>query len=140
MATHNTIGKSGEEYAEKILRQKGYNIDAKNWRLGHLEIDIVASNKEYIVFVEVKTRTSTFGMHNPEEYVDKPKRSRMVIAANAYIKYYKVDKKPRFDIIGLLMNPITENIEQCNHLENAFSPPLRTISSASYSGRWKKYR
>ncbi|MBO4665320.1 MAG: YraN family protein, partial [Paludibacteraceae bacterium] len=112
-------------------------IVERNWRMGHLEVDLIAENKTEIVFAEVKARTSTFGNKMPEENVDEIKRKRMVAAANAYIKYRKIDKSIRFDIIGLLIDRATHEITYRCHLENAFIPKLRTISSGSYSGQWR---
>ena len=73
----------------------------------------------------------------PEEYVDTLKRKRIIAAANAYIKYRQIEKNPRFDIIGVLIEPRTNNITYSNHIENAFYPEIRTINSSSYSGKWK---
>ena len=56
MARHNDIGKWGENIACDILVGKGYAIIERNWRLNHLEIDIIASKGSRIVFAEVKTR------------------------------------------------------------------------------------
>lgn len=137
MALHNTIGQLGEQYAARMMEKKGYHIDATNWRMGHLELDIIASNKHEIVFVEVKTRTSHFGGVTPEEKVDAAKRARVVAAANAYIKYYRIDKSPRFDIIGITMDKESGQVTEQTHLENAFIPAVRTIHSGSFNGQWK---
>jgi putative endonuclease len=137
MAEHNIIGNIGEQIACNIMRKKGYRVIETNWRFGHLEMDIIASNKKEIVFVEVKTRTSTFSNKRPEEYVDNLKKKRMVAAANAYIKMKKIELVPRFDIIGLLVNPDTREILDQIHLEDAFYPSMRTISQNSYSGQNK---
>ncbi len=134
MAEHNSIGQKGEQLAADVLTQKGYKILETNWRLGHLEIDIIAANRKEIVFAEVKTRTSTFA-GTPEEAVDATKRRHMVTAANAYVKYHHDTRNIRFDIIGILMNKSGE-IEEIRHLENAFHPALKTIHSSSYSGQW----
>lgn len=133
----NPIGILGEEQAVRMLENKKYRVVKRNWRIGHLEIDIIAENKKEIVFVEVKARTTTFGNKLPEEYVDETKKKRIIAAANAYIKYKQISKNPRFDIIGLIINPATKEITYQNHLENAFSPRVRTINKYSYSGRWK---
>lgn len=135
MAEHNTIGQLGEQQAVKLLQDKGFKILETNWRLRNLEVDIIAANKEYIVFAEVKTRTSTFA-GRPEEAVDLVKRKRLVVAANAYFKYHHETRLIRFDIIGILMDKSHEIVE-ITHLENAFAPPLRTVNVNSYSGRWR---
>lgn len=133
----NPIGIIGEEEAAKLLQKKGMKIKEHNWRMGHLEIDLIAENQQEIAFVEVKARTTEFGNIRPEEYVDEGKKRRMTVAANAYIKYTKTEKSPRFDIIGIIVNPETKEVTYCNHLENAFSPSLRTFNANSFNGAWK---
>ena len=133
----NPIAIIGEKEAAKMLEAKGFRIVERNWRMGHLEVDLIAESKNEIVFAEVKARTSTFGDRMPEEYVDEDKKRRMTAAANAYIKYRKIEKLPRFDIIGILVNPNTSEIIYRGHLENAFQPRVRTISAGSYTGKWR---
>ena len=139
MAIHNNIGWIGEAKAAQIMQDKGYTISETNWHMGHLELDIIAENEKEIAFVEVKTRTSMYGNITPEEYVDEIKKRRMVAAANAYIKFKHINKLPRFDIIGLVVDPNTGIFTYVNHLENAFIPRVRTIHANSFSGRsrWK---
>lgn len=138
MAEHNVVGQIGEETACQMMKKKGFRIVETNWRFGHLEMDIIAVSRKEIAFVEVKTRTSMFGDKQPEEYVDELKRRRMAAAANAYIKMKQIDLVPRFDIIGLLMDPNTHKVIEKTHLEDAFLPPQRTIGRSSFSGqgRW----
>lgn len=137
MAEHNIIGQIGEEAACQIMKKKGFRIIETNWRFGHLEMDIIAVSRKEIAFVEVKTRTSTFGGKRPEEYVDELKRRRMAAAANAYIKMNSIDLVPRFDIIGIVMNPDTHQLIEQTHLEDVFLPPQRTIGKTSFSGQGK---
>ena len=137
MFVTNPIAILGETEAARMLEKKGFRIVERNWRMGHLEVDLIAESRTEIVFAEVKARTTTFGNKMPEEFVDETKRKRMVAAANAYIKYRKIEKNPRFDIIGILVNAETQEITYRNHLENAFQPQVRTISSDSYSGQWR---
>lgn len=132
---HNWIGHIGEEKAVQIMKDKGYSIRDVNWKMGHLEMDIIAENKKEIVFVEVKTRTTTFGGKLPEENVDIIKQKRLIAAGNAYIKMFRIEKSPRFDIIGLIVNREGE-FSYMNHLENAFVPHVRTINSNSFTKRW----
>ena len=128
MAEHNIIGQIGEETACQMMKKKGFHIAETNWRFGHLEMDIIAISRKEIAFVEKR----------PEEYVDDLKRRRMAAAANVYIKMKKIELVPRFDIIGLLINPVTHEILEQTHLEDAFLPPQRTIGKSSFSGqgRW----
>lgn len=134
---HNGTGSKGEQIAADLMRKKGYKIVQMNWKLGHLEMDVIAENRDEIVFVEVKTRTSTYGSKRAEEYVDYAKKKRIVAAANGYIRHYHVEKKPRFDIIGIQMDRRTGEALEITHLEDAFVPPQRTINEKSYSGEWR---
>ena len=138
MAEHNIIGQIGEELAAKIMRKKGFRVVDMNWKFRNLEMDVIAVSRKEIVFVEVKTRTTSFGGKRPEEYVDELKRRRIAAAANAYIKYHKIELVPRFDIIGITMDADTREVKEVTHLEDAFLPPQRTIGKSSFSGqgRW----
>jgi len=72
MASHNELGKEGEELAAKWLSEHGYTILHANWRHSHYEIDIVATKGKFLHFVEVKARkASPFGY--PEDSVTKKK-------------------------------------------------------------------
>ena len=137
MFVTNPIGIIGEEEAARLLERKGFRIVEHNWRMGHLEVDLIAESRDEIVFAEVKARTTTYGGKMPEEYVDEDKKRKIIAAANAYIKYKKIEKLPRFDIIGILVNPQSNEIAYRNHLENAFHPKVKTIHSGSFSGTWK---
>ena len=131
------IGIIGEAEATKMLEQKGFRILEHNWRMGHLEMDLIAEGKKEIVFAEVKARTTTFGDKTPEEYVDENKKRRMIAAANAYLKQRKIEKTPRFDIIGILVDAETNEITYKGHWENVFQPQMKTMNSGSLSGSWK---
>ena len=133
----NPIGIIGEEEAAKMLKKKGFKIIEHNWRMGHLEMDLIAESKEEIVFAEVKARTTTYGDKTPEEYVDETKKRRMIAAANAYLKQRKIEKTPRFDIIGILVDAESDEITYRGHWENVFQPQIKTMNSGSLSGRWK---
>ena len=60
MAEHNEMGKEGEELAAEYLVKQGYTIEARNWRYGHEEIDIIARKDDLLLIVEVKTRRSNY--------------------------------------------------------------------------------
>lgn len=138
MALHNILGRQGEDLAVAFLREKGLQILDRNWKLGDLETDIVAKQDDELVFVEVKTRAS-LAWGNPEDAVDELRKRRMTAAANAYIKYYRLDNPFRFDIIAIVLNPTEQNID---HIENAFSPRPRYIGAGSYKpeNKWSKSR
>ncbi|MDR2955255.1 MAG: YraN family protein [Prevotella sp.] len=120
MAEHNELGKKGEDAAVKYLRQKGYKILSQNWIFERHEIDIIAEDDEYIIFVEVKTRSSSY-WGNPEEAISKAKIKRMVEAADFYIKEKDIDIPVRFDIIAAIWTGRTFEID---HIDDAFLPPV----------------
>ena len=111
-------GLAGEDMATSLLLQKGYRILERNWRCGHLEVDIIAENDDYLVIVEVKTRKSTtFG--TPEIFVDIQKQRHLKRAAMCYAKFKNVTKEIRFDIISVINSP---ELQEVTHIENAFKP------------------
>ncbi len=121
MAEHNLLGIKGEEIAVSYLKKNAYSIRATNWRYGKKEIDIVAEKDDILVIIEVKTRRSTlFG--EPEQFVSKAKRKNLINAANAYINRNDIDLEVRFDIISIISN---EKTTQLNHIDDAFYPTLR---------------
>lgn len=84
-------GKIGEKEAAEYLEQKGYKIICKNFRCIKGEIDIIAHNKENIVFVEVKTRTSTkFG--EAREAIDIDKQKHIYEAARYFMYINKIEE------------------------------------------------
>lgn len=122
MALHNDLGKNGETAALEYLRQNGYKILHTNWRLGRLELDIVAQTDEELVIIEVKTRSSS-DYSNPEDAVNKQKILHIVSATDVYIKHYDIDLPPRFDIISVIGNMPNFEID---HIQDAFYPPMLT--------------
>ncbi|MBR5594093.1 MAG: YraN family protein [Bacteroidaceae bacterium] len=118
MAQHNLLGNKGEMLASRYLLDKGYAIHHHNWRCGHKEIDIIAQQRDTLVFVEVKSRTSEeFG--NAYDAVDNKKIKLLISAAQAYINKYSIDLKFRFDIITVTGEGEPYKIE---HIEDAFYP------------------
>lgn len=95
------LGKEGEDRAAQFLVKQGYRIMERNYRTRSGEIDLIALHKGVVVFVEVKTRTSSvFGA--PELAVNVRKQQRMVRAALGYIKYKKLHQVPcRFDVVAI---------------------------------------
>jgi putative endonuclease len=120
MAQHNKLGKQGEELAEKYLASKGCQILERNWRFSRYELDIIAESRNFIIFVEVKTRASE-NWGNPEDAVSERKMKRMVEAADFYLKNFDIDKPARFDIAAIVMNGHSTSL---HYIEDAFLPPL----------------
>ena len=121
MADSHNLGKEGEELARDHLLEKGYKILHRNWKSGKKEIDIIAENKDFVVFIEVKTRTDDYLMH-PRHAVTSEKQKSIIYAADSYLKRYNINKESRFDVISIISNGKTIEIE---HIEDAFYPTLR---------------
>ena len=120
MATHNLLGKAGEDAVAEYLKKKGYDILHRNWRKNHLELDIVAAKDDELIVVEVKTRRNTDYIE-PQDAVNRQKIRHIVIAADAYVKHFGIDASVRFDIITAVGQPGTFRIE---HIKDAFYPPM----------------
>jgi len=115
----NRKGTFGENYAAGYLAERGYRIVERNFRTPSGEIDIIAHDATYIVFVEVKARRSqTYG--TPREAVDWRKRKRLVEAAGLYLATHKTEYQPRFDVIEILTNDAFTRVLEITHLPNAF--------------------
>ncbi len=110
------IGKQGEALAKKYLKDKGYKIVDEHYCLKGGEIDLIAKQGEFLVFVEVKTRTSNeFGL--PEEAVNYFKQKSLAKAIKYYLWKNKItNKNVRFDVIGIKLNG-NKNPE-INHFES----------------------
>lgn len=121
MNESQSLGQKGENEAALYLEKKGYRIRHRNWKSGRLELDIIAENHDFVVFVEVKTRTGVI-MIQPGEVVPYQKQKSIIYAAEGYIKRYNLDKESRFDIIRVVNRNNTFEIE---HIEGAFYPTLR---------------
>ena len=100
MAEHNELGTKGEDTAVEFLKSNGHTILTRNYRHGKAEIDIISTHESFLVFTEVKTRsTDYFGF--PEESVDKKKRKKIRRAAEEFMFENKLDTEVRFDIISI---------------------------------------
>ena len=120
MATHNELGKEGEDESVRFLIDKGYIIRHRNWRSGKYELDIIAQQNDELVIVEVKTRRNTlFG--TPETAIDNRKIRRILSSTNTYLQKYGIDMNVRFDIITVTGSQKPFQIED---IENAFYPPI----------------
>lgn len=120
MAQHNELGMKGEALALKYLVAKDYKIRETNYRAGKLEIDIVAEKDDWLVIVEVRTR-STDAFIAPEETINLTKIRKLVNAANSYIRRFNWMGETRFDVISVMPEGDGFKIE---HIEDAFLPPV----------------
>jgi putative endonuclease len=113
MGEHNKLGKEGEERARQFLVAKSYKILELNWRYNHKEIDIIADLEEYLVVIEVKTRSSDFFDDITTVITNKKKRF-LIEATEAYIDKHDITKETRFDLIFISNDKI-------EHIEEAFN-------------------
>lgn len=110
-------GQIGEQAAAAYLEARGYTVLARNFSSRYGEIDIIASDAQYIVFVEVKTRAAT-PMVTGAESVTEGKRSRLSATASIYLQRNETALQPRFDVIEVEKR--RERYSVINHLKNAF--------------------
>ncbi len=120
MAEHNDIGRIGERAVIGYLEDEGYTVLEHNWFYRKLEVDIIAQNRECIIFVEVKTRTSD-RWGNPEDAVSKTKIRNLVESADYYLKEKDIDLPARFDVASVIYDNGKCEIE---YFEDAFLPPV----------------
>jgi putative endonuclease len=114
---HRNTGRRGEDLAHRYLRTKGFIVVARNWRppQGGGEIDIIARESDWLVFVEVKTRTSA-EWSAPERDIDLEKIHTLRRAARDYVRRSNADEaRVRFDAISIVGRRI-------DHLREAFPP------------------
>ena len=111
------LGNKGEAFAAEYYRKLGFTVTAQNFTCRGGEIDIIAENGEYIIFVEVKTRSSN-SLYSPAEAVDFKKQKRLTVAAMKYLSENETEKQPQFDVFEVYTT--NERIYKVNRIENAF--------------------
>lgn len=119
MTEHLETGRKGEGLARDFLRKKGYKIVATNYRCPFGEIDLIACEKESLVFIEVKTRThEDFGP--PQLAVNTKKQKQLIKIALNYLKQNHLYQQDcRFDIVAI--NLTKEGAKSIELIKNAFS-------------------
>ncbi len=111
-----SFGHKGEDIAVDFLKQKGYKILMRNYMTPVGEADIVAKDKNIIVFVEVKVRSSdAFGQ--PFESVNYTKQEKLKKIALYYLKHNKIELQVRFDVVSIISK---NGKNEINHLIEAF--------------------
>jgi len=117
------IGALGEKIAAEYLTGLGYMIRERNFRSREGEIDIIAEKDDFLVFIEVRTRTST-SYGTPEESVTAQKKERLIALAEAYRE--DRDDLPsswRIDVVAIELGP-KRKVARLEIIENAISPGL----------------
>ncbi len=113
-------GAIGETIAARFLRDKKYTILAANYRCRFGEIDIIAADRSYIAFVEVKTRRAD-ALYTPREAVTTAKQRRIMQTAAMYMSRNPIERQPRFDVIEVV-TAIDDslNVVELNHIMGAY--------------------
>ena len=113
-------GAWGEALAAEYLRKKHYCLEAVGYSCRYGEIDLIVSNRKYLVFVEVKLRKSA-SFAQAMEYVDRRKQDRIRITASMYLSQHPTALQPRFDVVEIYAPQGMDTPDpQIRHMEDAF--------------------
>ena len=120
-----TVGRKGEEEASRYLTRLGHRILARNWRGGHLELDIISLTGNELHFVEVKSRVAPV-MAEPQRNVNRTKQRRLVAAAQAFLhgedrKNLPADLEIFFDVMSVVFYGTGAEFD-IEYYPNAFIP------------------
>ena len=114
------VGELGEKMAAEYLKKRGYHILETNFRCREGEIDIVAQDKDYLVFVEVRTRGGS-GFGTPEESVTAAKKEKLVSLALAYLQTHgKLPSLWRFDVVAIELDQAGQ-VSRIELIQNAIN-------------------
>lgn len=116
--SHDLLGKWGEAYALNYLSELGYTLKARNYKFNRMEIDLVLTDHDILVVVEVKTRHSA-ELGEPWRAVNLAKQKQIIRVANYYTKSIQWPNEVRFDVVSIVHN---SNHTDLTHIKDAFSP------------------
>ena len=120
MGYNNLLGAWGEATAAAYLQKKKYKLIAAGFRCRYGEIDLIVSNKNYLVFVEVKLRKSN-RFAQAREFVDSRKQDRIRTTAEFYLSQNPTKLQPRFDVIEIYAPQGTSTVcPDIRHWEDSF--------------------
>ena len=120
MATSKLTGAWGEAIAAEYLRKKRFKIIANGYHSRFGEIDLIAQNRKFLVFVEVKLRKSA-KFAQAREYVDNRKQDKLRMTASIYLSQNPTNLQPRFDMIEIYAPEGTATVTpEIYHMEDAF--------------------
>ena len=111
-----SLGRAGEKLAENFLNKNGYKILEKNFWCRYGEIDLIAKDKDYLSFIEVKFSRS-FNFILPQEKITKGKQEKIKKVAQYYLNFKKIKLDFRFDVILIVEDNSKTKIEL---IKNAF--------------------
>lgn len=120
MKSNKLSGAWGEALAAEYLRKKRFKIVASGYACRFGEIDLIAADKKYLLFVEVKLRKSS-SFAKAMEYVDRRKQDRIRVTASMYLSQNPTQLQPRFDVIEIYAPEGTATVRpEIRHMEDAF--------------------
>ena len=120
MGRNNIVGAWGEALAAEYLLKKKFKLLATGYRCRFGEIDLIVSDKKYLVFVEVKLRKSD-RFASAMDFVDYHKQNRIRTTAEVFLSLNPTDLQPRFDVIEVYApDGLQTKKPKINHLEDAF--------------------
>jgi len=114
----STVGAFGEDIAAVHLQQHGFRIIARNFRTRLGEIDLIAENERYLLFVEVKLRAQNARVSGLEA-ITPAKQAKLRAAAEAYLQTHPTQLWPRFDVIAIELAQ-NQQVASIRWVENAF--------------------
>lgn len=126
---NETVGARGEREAAAYFKKLGFKILERNYRASHYEIDLIAENRDRIVFVEVKSRScgspDDMPYGRPALAVTRDKQRFILYAAKAYMRAHpNIKKQPRLDVVEVYFDTKPEvkkkKVLKINHIPNAF--------------------
>ncbi|MDR2073859.1 MAG: YraN family protein [Oscillospiraceae bacterium] len=111
-------GNFGEAFAKNYLKSNGYSIVSSNFSSRYGEIDIIAKDSDYIIFVEVKFYKSEFSSIGVNR-VNLAKQRKIIATSLVYMEQNFVSNQPRFDVVGIAFDS-KRGVVSINHIKNAF--------------------
>ena len=112
------LGRRGEDVALEYLLRCGLHLVQRNWRAGHLEVDLIMEDTRTLRIVEVKTLNAGDGF-DPADNVTREKRLKLIRAAKAYYAQHPTFKEIKFDVVTVLVD--AGEVVKVNYLPDAFN-------------------
>lgn len=120
MSDEMKTGFQGENLAAQFLMEKGFEVVQRNYRFNKGEIDLIVQKGDWVIFVEVKTRTST-AYGEPEEILGEIKARKIYEAAEDYIFRFDWQGHVRFDVISVKLSDDYQKVLEIMHFEDAIN-------------------
>ncbi|GAC1470992.1 MAG: YraN family protein [Isosphaeraceae bacterium] len=118
---NRVLGDKGERLAADFLRRRGFRVITRGYRTARGEIDLIARDRDTLVFIEVKTRRRG----QPTEAVTPEKQRRLTLAALSFLHRFDLpEQRCRFDVVAIVW-PEENHPPSIEHILNAFEPPGR---------------